>query len=58
MNRLKHLFSGRGLVIAVPFAFLLLFFLLPFFIVGKISVSEMEAVSSRTCSPTGRACWR
>ena len=44
MNRLKHLFSGRGLVIAVPFAFLLLFFLLPFFIVGKISISEMDNV--------------
>jgi hypothetical protein len=29
MNHLRHLFSGRGLVIAVPFAFLLLFFLLP-----------------------------
>jgi ABC-type spermidine/putrescine transport system permease subunit I len=33
----------------VPYAFLLLFFLLPFFIVFKISVSEMENVSSRTC---------
>ncbi len=44
----RHLpawFSGRGLVIAVPFAFLLAFFLLPFLIVGKISVSEMETVS-------------
>ena len=38
-------FSGRGLVIAAPYAFLLLFFLTPFFIVGKISVSEMEAVT-------------
>jgi putrescine transport system permease protein len=38
-------FSGRGLVIAIPFAFLLAFFLLPFLIVGKISVSEMETVS-------------
>jgi len=37
--------SGRTLVIAVPFAFLLVFFLFPFFIVGKISVSEMETVS-------------
>jgi hypothetical protein len=43
------LFSGRGLVIGVPYAFLLLFFLLPFLIVGrKISVSEMDNVSSRT----------
>jgi putrescine transport system permease protein len=37
--------SGRVAVIAVPFAFLLVFFLFPFFIVGKISVSEMEAVT-------------
>ncbi len=37
--------SGRALVIAVPFAFLLVFFLFPFIIVGKISVSEMETVS-------------
>jgi putrescine transport system permease protein len=45
MNRLVQLFSGRGLVIALPFAFLLVFFLLPFVIVGKISVSEMENLS-------------
>ena len=38
------LISGRTAVIAVPFAFLLLFFLFPFFIVGKISVSEMDNV--------------
>jgi putrescine transport system permease protein len=38
-------FSGRVLVIAAPFLFLLVFFLGPFFIVGKISVSEMEAVT-------------
>ena len=37
--------SGRVAVIAVPFAFLFLFFLFPFFIVGKISVSEMETVT-------------
>jgi putrescine transport system permease protein len=37
--------SGRTAVIAVPFLFLLVFFLFPFFIVGKISVSEMEAVT-------------
>jgi putrescine transport system permease protein len=45
LNALRSLFSGRAVVIAVPFAFLLVFFLLPFFIVGKISVSEMETVS-------------
>ncbi len=38
------LLSGRTAVVAVPFAFLLLFFLFPFFIVGKISVSEMDNV--------------
>jgi len=42
---LGRLFSGRHLVIALPFGFLLLFFLLPFLIVAKISVSEMEIVS-------------
>jgi putrescine transport system permease protein len=34
--------AGRLAVIAVPFAFLVAFFLLPFLIVGKISVSEMD----------------
>jgi putrescine transport system permease protein len=43
-NTLRTLFSGRGAVIGVPYAFLLLCFLLPFFIVFKISVSEMENV--------------
>lgn len=47
MNRLKALFSGRGLVIAVPMLFLLVFFLAPFFIVGKYSVSEMESVTPK-----------
>jgi putrescine transport system permease protein len=45
LKRLLALFSGRRLVIAVPYVFLLGFFLFPFLIVGKISVSEMEAVS-------------
>ncbi len=44
LKSLKSLCTGRGLVIAVPFLFLLLFFLAPFFIVGKISVSEMDNV--------------
>ena len=44
MNAIKSLLTGRGAVIAVPFVFLLLFFLAPFFIVGKISVSEMDNV--------------
>jgi putrescine transport system permease protein len=45
VNKLKSLVTGRGLVIAVPMLFLLVFFLAPFFIVGRISVSEMEAVT-------------
>jgi putrescine transport system permease protein len=45
MAALKQFFTGRGIVVALPFLFLLLFFLLPFFIVAKISVSEMETVT-------------
>jgi putrescine transport system permease protein len=45
LQGLRSFVSGRGLVIALPFVFLLIFFLAPFLIVGKISVSEMEAVS-------------
>ena len=37
--------SGRLAVIGIPFAWLLLSFLLPFLIVMKISVSEMETVN-------------
>jgi len=37
--------AGRRAVIAVPYVWLLIFFLLPFLIVVKISVSEMEAVT-------------
>jgi putrescine transport system permease protein len=44
MKPLSHR-GGRRWVIAAPYAFLLMFFLLPFLIVGKISVSEMETVS-------------
>ena len=44
MQRLRSLFSGRGLVIAAPLLFLFVFFLAPFLIVGKISLSEMEGV--------------
>ena len=45
MNRLKGLLLTRAPVIGVPYAFLLLFFLLPFLVVFKISVSEMEVVT-------------
>ena len=44
MATLRRLFSGRRLVIGAPYLFLLLFFLLPFVIVFKISISEMENV--------------
>ncbi|WP_326540046.1 ABC transporter permease [Pseudorhodoferax sp.] len=36
---------GRTAVIGIPYVWLLVFFLLPFLIVAKISVSEMETVS-------------
>jgi len=45
MNIRSTLFRGRVAVIAVPFLFLLVFFLFPFLIVGRISVSEMETVT-------------
>ena len=44
--KLRSVFvRGRSAVIGVPFAWLVAFFLLPFLIVVKISVSEMETVS-------------
>ena len=45
MNPLRHRLAGRSLVIALPFGFLLLCFLLPFLIVGKISLSQMGLVA-------------
>lgn len=38
---------GRHLVIGVPYLWLLVFFLLPFVIVARISVSEMDGVTVR-----------
>ncbi|MBU6258331.1 MAG: ABC transporter permease subunit [Burkholderiales bacterium] len=43
----RGLFRGRTLVIALPYLFLLAFFLLPFLIVGKISISDMQGVAFR-----------
>ena len=43
MKLLKRL-GGRNAVIGVPYLWLLLFFMLPFVIVLRISVSEMEGV--------------
>lgn len=45
LARLAGKLRGRNAVIAVPYLWLLVFFLLPFLIVFKISVSEMENVS-------------
>ncbi|MFM9916763.1 MAG: ABC transporter permease subunit [Rhizobacter sp.] len=42
---LARLLSGRSAVIGIPYLWLLIFFLFPFLIVMKISVSEMEAVT-------------
>ena len=36
---------GRLAVIGVPYAWLLVFFLLPFLVVARISVSEMETTT-------------
>lgn len=45
LARLRRSLNGRTAVIALPYGWLLLFFLFPFLILAKISVSEMEAVS-------------
>ncbi len=45
LARLSRLWSGRTAVISVPFLWLLMFFLAPFLIVLKFSVSEMGAVA-------------
>jgi len=42
---LSRLLTGRSAVIGIPYLWLLIFFLFPFLIVMKISVSEMEAVT-------------
>jgi putrescine transport system permease protein len=47
LQRLRKTLRGRTAVIGLPYAWLLLFFLLPFLIVVKISVSEMENVNFR-----------
>ena len=45
LKRLRRMVSGRSAVIGVPYLWLLVFFLFPFVIVFKISVSEMETWS-------------
>ena len=44
-NLIKRLATGRTAVIGLPYAWLLVFFALPFLILVKISISEMENVS-------------
>lgn len=44
-TRRRSWWSGRTAVIGIPYLWLLVFFLLPFLIVAKISVSEMETVT-------------
>lgn len=43
----RRRFGGRLAVIGIPYAWLLLFFLLPFFIVLRISLAEMGDVSAK-----------
>jgi putrescine transport system permease protein len=45
LKRLRSLVTGRTAVIGTPYLWLLVFFLLPFLIVTRISVSEMENVA-------------
>ena len=42
LKRLRSIASGRTAVIGVPYLWLLVFFLLPFLVVARISVSEMD----------------
>ncbi|MEO5883046.1 MAG: ABC transporter permease subunit [Caldimonas sp.] len=42
MRRLRRWLAGRAAVIGIPFTWLVAFFLLPFLVVARISVSEME----------------
>ena len=55
-DAMKRTGAPRGCAVAapssrIPYAWLLVFFLLPFLVVAKISVSEMETTTSRTSSP-------
>ena len=47
LQRLRSLATGRTAVIGLPYLWLLVFFLLPFLIVARISVSEMDNVVFR-----------
>ena len=45
MTRLRRWLAGRGAVIGIPYLWLAVFFLLPFLVVARISVSEMEVTT-------------
>jgi putrescine transport system permease protein len=45
MKRLGRWLAGRAAVIGVPYLWLAVFFLLPFLVVARISVSEMETTT-------------
>ena len=47
LQRLRFFATGRTAVIGLPYLWLLVFFLLPFLIVARISVSEMDNVVFR-----------
>ena len=49
-NRARRLFSGRQLVIGLPFVWLLIFFLGPFLIVLDISVTPLDEAGMATTS--------
>ncbi len=45
MTRFRRWLAGRAAVIGVPYLWLAVFFLLPFLVVARISVSEMETTA-------------
>jgi putrescine transport system permease protein len=45
MKRVRRWLAGRGAVIGIPYLWLAVFFLLPFLVVARISVSEMEVTT-------------
>jgi len=57
-NFFRRMLSGRSAVIALPYGWLLIFFALPFLIVLKISVSEMETVHFKDLLTYADGVWR
>jgi len=45
MRKARRWLAGRAAVIGIPYAWLVVFFLLPFLVVARISVSEMETTT-------------